>query len=45
MAALFLAEVFRIGPVLLLSAPVVAVVTILFPAFSAGFNALAAAAP
>ena len=44
MTALFLAEVFRSGPVLLLSAPEVAVVAILLPVLSTGFDALVPAA-
>ena len=45
MAALPLAEVFSFGPVFLVGSPEVAVVAILLPVFSAGFDALVTAAP
>ena len=44
MAALLLAEVLSIVPVLLVGAPEVAVVAVLLPAFFAGFDALVPAA-
>ena len=40
MAALLLAEVLCVGPILLLSDPEVAVVAVLLPAFIACFHAL-----
>ena len=44
MAALRLAEVLSVSPILLVVAPEVAVVAVLLPAFFAGFNALVPAA-
>ena len=40
MPAFFLAEVLSTGPVLLVGAPEVAVIVVLFPALFAGFDAL-----
>ena len=45
MAALPLAEVLSFGPVLLVGSPEVAVVAILLPVSSAGFDALVVTAP
>ena len=44
MTALFLTEVFSVGPLLLVGAPEEAVVAVLLPALFAGFNALVPAA-